>query len=250
MLAKLNDLPFQVSLPFTLDADSDLTFGMLARMVLMGDISSLFQYTFALSVALCVVPLLFFRIWHELVVAKKVNRPQISCRGNSMTIIQKYWMLSTVNRIIWPIVGFCLYLTFGPWSVSEVIDGHVGFIFVWGIFVKNAYLPGSLTYLHGAFQMMLCQFPLIYIFANRIASRYNQFVGMPSRQQRRTFCTLRKLTHAPFYLIIGIECLLAVFFWYSYGPVAFLLGPFRAWSVVFNITLWILARNVPDHCLK
>lgn len=37
--------------------------------------------------------------------------------------------------------------------MAEVIDGHTGLMFVWGLYVKGALLPGSLTYVYGIFQV-------------------------------------------------------------------------------------------------
>lgn len=81
------------------------------------------------------------------------------------------WILSTVDRLIFPIVGYCLYLTCGPWSFGEVIDGHLGIVFVWGIFVNGSFLPGTLTYFYGFFQLMFCQLPLIVIYASNVVKR-------------------------------------------------------------------------------
>lgn len=167
-----------------------------------------------------------------------------------MSLSQKFWILSTVDRLFWPIIGYGIYLAAGPWSFGELIDGHFGVIFVWGIFVNGAYLPGSLTFLYGFLQLLLCQVPLTIIFANCVETRYYQHIGLPSKHHRLPLCSLKKLAHAPFYLIITVEIILAVFFWNAYGVVAFLIGPFRTWSVVLNISLWYMARNVPDKCLR
>lgn len=41
----------------------------------------------------------------------------------------------------------------GPWFMAEVLDGHTGLMFVWGLYVRGALLPGSLTYIYGIFQV-------------------------------------------------------------------------------------------------
>lgn len=164
-----------------------------------------------------------------------------------MSIIQKLWILSTVDRLFWPIIGYCIYLAVGPWSFCEIIDGHYGVIFVWGIYIDGSYLPGSLTYLYGYFQLMLCQLPLIWIYSKCTEKAYYEVIGMPTKKHRGT---LHKLSQAPFYIIIAIEILLAIFFGMAYGAVAFIIGPFRSWSVVLNLILFYLARNLPDECLK
>lgn len=67
--------------------------------------------------------------------------------------LRKVWILSTVDRLFWPIVLYPVYLTFGPWSIGYIIEDHVGIIFAWGIFVNGAYLPGSFTYAYGFIQV-------------------------------------------------------------------------------------------------
>lgn len=147
-----------------------------------------------------------------------------------------------------PVIGYCLYLTIGPWSIGEVIDGHLGIIFSWGIYIKGGYLPGSLTYLYGFFQLLFCQLPLIWIYARCVENRYLCYTGIRQEKFRGkiSFCT----EHSPFIIIIIIEIVLAIFFWQAYGTMAFLLGPFRTWSILLNVSLWHLARNLPDKCLR
>lgn len=242
-------LGFQLTQPFKLDDKHHLTFGMLARFILMGDTSTLFKYFFAFALAICVVPLIFFRVWHALILAGKLNRQRATCR-TSMSFIQRFWILSSVDRIFWPILVYCFYLSIGPWSIGEVIDDHIGVIFIWGIYIDGSFLPGSLTFLYGFFQLLLCQFPLICIYAMCIEKRYKRFIGLPMKPQRASSFSLRKMSQVPFCLIMSVEVLLAIFFGLAYGTVAFLLGPFRTYSVILNFVLWYMARNVPDQCLQ
>lgn len=167
-----------------------------------------------------------------------------------MSCLQKLWILSSIDRLFWPIIAFCIYLAVGPWSYCEVIDNHYGVIFVWGIYIDGTYLPGSLTYLYGFFQLFLCHFPLIWIYSKCTEARYFEVVGMPRKKHRGSIFSLRNLSHAPFYVIIGIEIMLAISFGFWYGTVAFLCGPFRSWSVILNAGLWYMARNVPVHCFR
>lgn len=85
--------------------------------------------------------------------------------------VQKMWILSTVDRLAIPIVSYSFYLIIGPWCFVEVIDGHMGVVFVWGIFVNGSFIPGTLQYLYGFCQLMLCQFALINVFANNTYKR-------------------------------------------------------------------------------
>lgn len=42
----------------------------------------------------------------------------------------------------------------GPWFIGEVIDGHNGACFVFGVFVDGHFLEGSLSYVVGVTQVI------------------------------------------------------------------------------------------------
>lgn len=71
-----------------------------------------------------------------------------------MKWLRKLWSVVTIDRIFYPLVLYPLYLSVGPWSIGYIIENHFGVIFAWGIFVRNAYLPGSFTYVYGFVQVL------------------------------------------------------------------------------------------------
>ncbi|XP_055598866.1 transmembrane protein 62-like [Uranotaenia lowii] len=229
---------------FTLDG-SRKKFSTLARLVLMYDTNKIFQIFFSIALISCLVPLCIFRIWHTMVQHGAVNRPRFRSYCFRRWI-RKFWILSTVDRLVFPLIGYCLYLTCGPWSFGEVIDGHIGIVFVWGIFVNGAFLPGTLTYFYGFFQLMFCQFPLIIIYANNVVKR---FYRSPSGEKKLN-CAAASWANLPFILIMAVELILALIFWNAYGTLAFIITPLRTWSIVLNIVLWYQSKNVPEKCLR
>lgn len=130
----------------------------------------------------------------------------------------------------------------------EVVDGHIGYVFFHGIYLNGGYLPNALSCFYGFFQLMLCQLPMNFIFATLINRRYCRYVGI--QRNTKTTSLSKKLAHAPFFIIISIEIILAGVFANDYGIVALLLSPFRTWSVIMNLILWYLAKNIPDECLR
>lgn len=236
--------------PFSLDG-SQLNFDLLARFVLMTDACTVFQSLFIFALLLCILPLTILRLCHELVISGKLKLPRIrsKCLKN---IIRNLWILSSIDRLFIPLICYFLYISIGPWAIGEVIDGYVGIIFVWGIFVNNSFLPGSLTYLYGFFQLIFCQLPLIFIYASEISKRLNELNGIKQSESKSKFKTQMKryFNHLPFIFVITVEIILAFFFWWAYGILAFIVGPFRTWSVIFNILLWYFAVSIPDKCLK
>ena len=43
----------------------------------------------------------------------------------------------------------------GPWYIGELMTGVYGLVFAHGILVAGHFLPGSMTYLHGVFEVSL-----------------------------------------------------------------------------------------------
>lgn len=167
-----------------------------------------------------------------------------------MSLFQQFWILASVNRIFWPVILYCVYLTFGPWIISEMIDNHFGVVLMWGNYVEGTLVAGGLTYIFGFIQLLCCQFPLNWIYSKCVAKRYYQTIGMPAKHYRRRWCSLRFVAPALFYFIIIIEILVAIFFGIFYGVAGFFLGVFRTWSVVMNIILYYLANKTPDNALR
>lgn len=175
---------------------------------------------------------------------------RVNCRGSMpivTKVVQHYWILSSVNRIFWPVILYCFYLGFGPWVFCDIVDGHYGIVFAWGIYLNGTFLPGSLTYIYGFTQLLLCQIPMNWVFSRSLVKRYYEAIGMPAKSHRGWW---KKFFRALFYLIMTVEVALAIFFGLLYGAMAFFLGVSRTWSVAMNIYLYYLARNVPDHALR
>lgn len=175
-----------------------------------------------------------------------LSKPRSTC---SFWLVRRLWILSTINRIFFPIVLYCLYLTVGPWSIVEVVDGHLGYVFFHGIYLNGGYIPNALSCLYGFFQLMLCQLPMTFIFATLVNRRYCKYMGI-QRKPKNSSLLLRKLSHVPFFVIILVEIILAIVFGTDYGIVALLLSPFRTWSVVMNVVLWFMAKNIPYESLR
>ncbi|XP_046387556.1 transmembrane protein 62-like [Ischnura elegans] len=229
------------TVPFSLDG-TRLSFRLLPRIALMCDISKLFQIMFGTMLCVCVVPLSVIKIIHKLVKDKKIKKPRIPVRIFNMWL-RKLWILSTVDRLYYPLTLYALYLTIGPWSIGEVIEGHTGVIFAWGTVIRGSYLPGSFTYAYGFLQMVSFQLPLTLFLAHCVDRRY--FGYDCKRSCLRYFCF-----HLPFFVIVTVQLIFASFFWLAYGTMAFLLGPLRTWSIVLGIILWQVAIRLPERYLR
>ncbi|KAJ4435764.1 hypothetical protein ANN_18383, partial [Periplaneta americana] len=241
--------------PFSLDG-TRISFRLLPRIVLMSNISLVFQILFGTMLTVCVLPLCILKYLHKLVKAHKIRKPRLSvCFFQNW--VRKLWILSTVDRLFYPLVVYPLYLTVGPWSIGEVIEGHTGIIFAWGTIINGAYLPGSFTYAYGFLQVCISylkfqilermctfQLPLTLILAQSVEHRYRSHLMGKSSSLLDRLCQ-----HLPFVVILTLQMAFAYFFWLAYGTMAFLLGPLRTWSVLLGMALWYQATNLPEKTL-
>lgn len=132
---------------FALDGTTE-AFSLMARFVLMINGLEFTQALFGVAIVMAVVPLCVLRILHELVLSAKLKRPEMKGSRCFRGFIRKLWILSATNRIFFPLVGYCVYMASGPWAFGEVIDGHWGVVFLWGILVRGSFQPGTLTYMY------------------------------------------------------------------------------------------------------
>ncbi|KAG7305922.1 hypothetical protein JYU34_008475 [Plutella xylostella] len=218
--------------PFSLDG-TIINFPVTPRILLMLDAGVVFQAVFSTLLILNVVPLVIMRI---------TKQPPQPGRSFHQRMIRRMWLLSKVDRIFYPIVLYALYLPFGPWSIGELIDGHIGVIFAWGILIKGSFLPEPFTYIYGGVQLMFVQIPLILVLAQTL----DYYLA---EQYTRGY--KRVVKHFPFILLLSVQLLLAYFFWLEYGTLSFIIGPLRTWSVPLSILLWYKTMTLPpDVCRK
>ncbi|KAH1022096.1 hypothetical protein HUJ04_011544 [Dendroctonus ponderosae] len=186
------------------------------------------------------------KYFHTAISAGLIAQPRF--RGNLVkSWIRKLWILTTVDRIFWPMVLYPLYLIFGPWSIGYIVEDYIGVIFSWGIFVDGAFLPGSFTYAYGFIQMITFQIPLTVILINTVSTRYSQLSLKIGKKVslRQAICA-----HLPFCIVFIIQVIMAYMFWLAYGTLAFILGPLRTWSLVLAAGVYYTALHLPDKCFR
>lgn len=218
---------------FSLDGTS-VGFPITARILLMLDAGAVFQAVFGTLLMLNVLPLVILRFQ---------KRPPLYRRRFGRHVLRRVWLLSKIDRVFYPIVLYAAYIPIGPWAVGELVDGHIGTVFAWGILIKGTFLPEPFTYImYGSVQLMFVQIPLIFVLAYCLE---NRLFGNNVRGIKRVMKNL------PFITLLSIQLLLAYFFFLEYGTLSFLLGPLRTWSVALSILLWYKTLTLPpDYCRK
>ncbi|XP_048455595.1 transmembrane protein 62 [Rhincodon typus] len=172
-----------------------------------------------------------------LIIAVRFQRkPQLKESPSAFTLMLfSFHVLCKTNMFYYPVLLFTCYVAVGPWFVGEVIDGHFGACFVFGVVVDGYFLEGSLTFIFGIFQLTFFNIPLMGYLSWCLLLRCRGFC----------FWTHAKYTGwlrtVPMHIFI-----MALFLWqlYScymllltYGTAAFFLSPVRTWSVPLALVL-------------
>uniref|UniRef100_A0A8C1XW88 Transmembrane protein 62 n=1 Tax=Cyprinus carpio TaxID=7962 RepID=A0A8C1XW88_CYPCA len=133
----------------------------------------------------------------------------------------------------------------GPWFIGEVIDGHIGACFAFGVFVDGHFLEGSLTYVVGVIQVLFFNMPLTYYLC---WSLHHRCRGTSFRSH---FCrpgsNWRTLAmHIGMLVLMIWQAYSCYFLLETYGLLAFFLSPVPNHSCLR--TLFLSTSNV-DYCI-
>uniref|UniRef100_A0A8C8ER69 Transmembrane protein 62 n=1 Tax=Oncorhynchus tshawytscha TaxID=74940 RepID=A0A8C8ER69_ONCTS len=124
----------------------------------------------------------------------------------------------------------------GPWFIGELIDGHSGACFAFGVVIDGHFLEGSLTYVVGVGQLLFFNMPLAcYLcWSLHLRSRGNSFRSHFLRPGYR-WKTLG--VHTAMLLLLAWQGYSCYFLLETYGPLAFFLSPVRTWAVGIALLL-------------
>uniref|UniRef100_A0A674EZD9 Transmembrane protein 62 n=1 Tax=Salmo trutta TaxID=8032 RepID=A0A674EZD9_SALTR len=137
-----------------------------------------------------------------------------------------------------------LCLSAGPWFIGELIDGHSGACFAFGVVIDGHFLEGSLTYVVGVVQLLFFNMPLTcYLcWSLHLRSRGNSFRSHFLRPGYR-WKTLG--VHTAMLLLLAWQGYSCYFLLETYGPLAFFLSPVRTWAVGIALLLVYRAWKGP-----
>ncbi|KAF2362484.1 Calcineurin-like phosphoesterase domain ApaH type [Trinorchestia longiramus] len=233
--------------PFSVDG-SKPNFRFWPRVLLMSNISAVFQFLFGCSVCVCILILCVFKYLHLTMAS---NGRRNICRGGIFRwtivrgLVRKFWLLSSVDQIFWPLIIYMLYLPVGPWMVGELLDNEYGVVFSWGTFVYHSFLPGSLTFAYGFALFLFYLLPLLFGLANCIDHRMHSLFVRP-----RLGLLAQLSKNVPLVIPLSIQSFLTYLMFLAYGWMCVIIGPIRSWSVVLGLALWLRAERLEHKHLQ
>uniref|UniRef100_A0A8C9WLG8 Transmembrane protein 62 n=1 Tax=Scleropages formosus TaxID=113540 RepID=A0A8C9WLG8_SCLFO len=218
---------------FTLDDNLSLSFGFAQSFILLTD-HYILVLTYVLHSTCTVAKIILMTYLMRL--SKEHKNP---------------WL--TANYSIWDIPGFCMcyfcvywmrcFISAGPWFVGELIDGHSGACFAFGVFVNGHFLEGSLTYVFGVMQLIFFNMPLTcYLcWSLHLRCRGNSFRSHFRRAGRGRTLSI----HLAMLALLLWQAYSCYFLLETYGPLAFFLSPVRSWALGLGLLLVYRAWRGP-----
>lgn len=162
--------------------------------------------------------------------------------------------MASIDRIYFGILFWLLYTLIGPWSFHEVLDGTIGYYFVWGTFVKGELVPGTLNWWYGFHQLIFFQLPLMIIISGVLQRRFKRFLKKNQDQpltQNQDSLLHTIFDNLPFVALLIAESLLAIFYLIQNGILAFCIAPIRVWGIALTLYLFREAHyRVSDQTFK
>ncbi|XP_061552000.1 transmembrane protein 62 isoform X1 [Phycodurus eques] len=221
---------------FTLDADGATpSFGFAQSFILLTDHYVVGRAAFAFTMLLNVGLLLSFRFFRQIPAGRA---------GWSSQACMSLRLLSKVDSFFYSLLLFNLCTALGPWFIGELIDGHSGACFAFGVFIDGHFLEGSLTYVVGVIQLLFFNMPLtLYLcWSLHLRCRGNSFRSLLLRPGCRWRCLA---VHLLMLLLLAWQAHSCYFLLETYGLLAFLLSPVRTWALGLGLMLVYRAWTCP-----
>ncbi|XP_046874014.1 transmembrane protein 62 [Hypomesus transpacificus] len=212
---------------FSLEGDISPSFGFFQSFILLSDHYILARAAFVTVTLLNVGVLVLFRF---------LRAPPARVSGPSSQVCLSLHLLSKTDAFYYSLLLFNLCTALGPWFVGELIDGHRGVCFSFGVFINGHFLEGSLTYLVGVSQLVFFNTPLACYLCWSLELRCRG--GSLRSQLCRPGCRPWTLAvHGAMLLLLAWQAHSCLFLLETYGPMAFLLSPVRTWALGLSLAL-------------
>ncbi|MGH0161055.1 UNVERIFIED_CONTAM: hypothetical protein FKN15_049755 [Acipenser sinensis] len=162
----------------------------------------------------------------------------------SFILLTDHYILARVTFVFLVLVNLGLIVTFrylgppalkGPWFIGEMIDGHSGACFAFGVFIEGHLHEGSLTFVVGVLQLVFFNIPLTCYLC---WSMYLRCQGNCFRTHFRRAGRVRTLmVNVVMLALLLWQTYSCYFLLETYGTTACLLSPLRTWALVLGLLL-------------
>lgn len=230
-----------ISQPFSIDGTQP-GFAIVPRLILMLNIFHVGKSIFLLLLIVYILLMLFLRKFENI---KSIYLRASSCLVRPLASfvncwLLRIWLVAKCDALFYSLTLFILYVAIGPWFVAELLEDHLGVVFIWGMYVNGSFLPGSLAYFYGVFQIITFHIPLLMYLG------YMMLFIRDDKNRNEKFQFLRRLWHLyiPFGALLIFQTFITLIeFPAAYGTKAMVLGPVRTGSVFLALISNHIAKN-------
>ncbi|XP_066464441.1 transmembrane protein 62-like [Eleutherodactylus coqui] len=212
---------------FSLEDDAAVSFSIFPSLILLMDHYVVSQVLFILAVLSQLILLIFYRFKRRTI----LRGPPGYFRLASFSM----HVLSKNNTFFYTILLLNLYTAVGPWFIGEIIDGHVGACFAFGVVVGGHFLEGSLTYMVGITQMLFFNIPMTVYLCWCLLLRCRGFCFFSHLKHSRKIVCIP--IHFFMFLLLAWQIFSIFFLMLTYGTLATFLSPMKLWLVVATLLL-------------
>ncbi|KAM3919292.1 transmembrane protein 62 [Leptodactylus fuscus] len=216
---------------FSLEDDAAVSFSIFPSLILLTDHYVVSQVLFILIVLSQLILLIVYRFRRRTVLRGPPG--YFTLCSFSMHVLSKN------NTFFYAILLLNLYTAVGPWFIGEIIDGHMGACFAFGVVVAGHFLEGSLTYMVGISQMVFFNIPVTLYLCWCLLLRCKGFGFFSHLKQSRKIVCIP--VHFFMFLLLAWQIYSVFFLMLTYGTLATFLSPMKLWLVVAAL---ILGRRV------
>ncbi|XP_068110251.1 transmembrane protein 62 isoform X2 [Hyperolius riggenbachi] len=212
---------------FSLEDDVSVSFSLFPSLILLTDHYVMAQVLFILIVLSQLLLLLIYKIRRRPILRGPPG--YFTSASFSMHVLSKN------NVFFYTIFLLNLYTAVGPWFIGEIVDGHMGACFAFGVVVGGHFLDGSLTYMVGISQMLFFNIPLTAYLCWCLLCRCKGHGFLSHlRHTRKIICVP---IHFFMFLLLIWQVYSCIFLLLTYGTLATFLSPMKLWLVVVTLVL-------------
>ena len=162
-------------------------------------------------------------------------------------LVKKLLIVCHHNRLFFPILGFLVYMTIGPWVIGSLVEGRTGAVFAWGVVMFEAgQLPSQLTFVWYFIHFGLIH-PVMVLIIGQVAEwRISKVTILPPPSLLSNIVALVSLLAN-----LAASIYFSLSFWMEFGALGFFFGPLKTWSYVFyGAMIWMAATLPENSCIE
>ena len=215
----------EISQSFVVEQDSisSLSYSLYARLILQSSPHSLLSSLWLAAFCVCSLPLGLARY----------------CPARLETLLgpglTRSLRLAARHKFLFNVYMFtCVFVTFGPWHIGEILTGHIGYVFAWATVVRGTILPSFYPYVFSLVHLLFFHFPLLWALVFKL-----QWRAGDSADSRMSLA----VTNIPVTLVLSLQAiLLIVLYFYPsrlgiFKEIALMLAPVEISTIIIGFLL-------------